>query len=125
MNLDRIRYFGLRKLRAGLLLTAALGLLPAASAGAQSTCNGLPATIVGAAPGLINGTAGDDVILGTIGADQIFGLGGNDVICAGRGDDTVDGGADADTFVWNPATAAIWSRAEPGMTRCFQWRERQ
>src|SRR6478672_7460792 len=105
MNVGRIRFLGYRKLHVGLLMAAALSLGPAAPAGAQSTCNGLPATIIGAAPGLINGTEGDDVILGTIGDDQIFGLGGDDVICAGRGNDTVDGGEGADTFVWNPGDA--------------------
>jgi Ca2+-binding RTX toxin-like protein len=105
MNQGGMRFFSHHKLAACLLIAAALTLWPTAPAGAQSTCNGVPATIIGAAPGLINGTEGDDVILGTIGNDQIFGLGGDDVICAGRGDDIVDGGEGADTFVWNPGDA--------------------
>ena len=50
MNVSRIRFFGYRTLRVALLIAAALSLWPATPAGAQSTCNGLPATIIGAAP---------------------------------------------------------------------------
>src|SRR5690349_12565690 len=81
MNLGGIRFWGHQSLPAVLLLALGLSLCRALPASAQSSCNGLPATIVGAAPGVINGTAGDDVIVGTAGADQIFGFGGADVIC--------------------------------------------
>ena len=77
-------------------------LWSAAPARAQSTCNGVPATINGVAPGPITGTDGNDVILGTTAADQIGGLGGDDIICAGAGNDQVSGGDGNDTLVWNP-----------------------
>jgi Ca2+-binding RTX toxin-like protein len=88
---------------AGALAIAASHWL-ASPAGAQitATCNGLPATIVGAAPGTINGTPGDDVIVGTTGADVIVGQGGDDTICAGLGSDVIFGGDGNDTIVWNP-----------------------
>src|SRR5262245_49356718 len=88
----------------GLMIMAALGLRHATTASAQTstTCDGVPATIVGVSPGVITGTAGNDVIVGTSGNDQIFGLGGDDLICAGPGDDQVNGGDNNDTFVWNP-----------------------
>src|SRR4051812_24408208 len=102
MNLGRLRTSPPRAILLGLMIAAALSLWPAAPAGAQSTCNGVPATIVGVSPGPITGTAGDDVIVGTTGADQIFGLGGDDIICAGRGDDQVSSGDNDDTIVWSP-----------------------
>src|SRR5437763_5346110 len=49
-----------------------------------------PGTITGS--GVINGTAGDDIIYGSPGADTINGLGGNDLICGLGGADTIDGG---------------------------------
>jgi Ca2+-binding RTX toxin-like protein len=61
------------------------------------TCNGLPATIVGAfGNDTLVGTPGKDVIQGRGGNDVIRGRGGNDVICGGRGDDQLfgDGGKD-------------------------------
>lgn len=61
--------------------------------GAQHTCEGLPATIVGTAGNdNITGTSGRDVIVGLGGNDRIEGLAGNDVICGGAGADTILGG---------------------------------
>ncbi len=62
-------------------------------------CNELPVTISGS--GIINGTAGDDVILGSSGVDLIDGAGGNDVICAQGGDDLVNGGPGNDVLIGN------------------------
>lgn len=61
------------------------------------TCNGLPATIVAAGPGRLDGTAAPDVIVGSNGDDTIVGAGGDDTICAGDG---------ADTIVWRPGDGA-------------------
>ncbi|MDP9465228.1 MAG: S8 family serine peptidase, partial [Actinomycetota bacterium] len=67
--------------------------------GPPPTCFGAPATIVGSAfDDVINGTAGDDVIVAGAGADTINGLGGNDQICGDAGDDTIDTG-DGDDLV--------------------------
>ena len=94
-------------MRATLGLAALLG--PALYG--QTTCNGLPATIVATATGQVMGTPGDDVIVGTAGDDRIFGLGGNDTICALGGNDQITGGdgndslfgeAGDDTFFWFP-----------------------
>ena len=61
----------------------------------------------GTAPGVINGTSGDDTLVGTPGDDTINGLGGNDSISGlggndslsgGDGNDTLDGGPGADTM---------------------------
>ena len=65
---------------------------------APPTCNGKPATIVGATGGDdLVGTPGPDVIVGDVnnsigGDDEINGKGGNDVICASDGPDHVSGG---------------------------------
>ncbi|KUO67793.1 MAG: hypothetical protein APF80_00700 [Alphaproteobacteria bacterium BRH_c36] len=48
---------------------------------------------------IIDGTAGDDVIVGTAGADNIEGGAGRDRLNGGDGDDIVSGGADND-FVY-------------------------
>ena len=64
---------------------------------ASPTCDGLPATHVGA-PGddVIKGTGGDDVIVTFDGADTVDGRRGDDVICTGDDDDLVRGGAGDD-----------------------------
>ena len=62
---------------------------------ADQTCDGLPATILGA--GVIEGTDGPDVIVGSDGPDTIVGLDGADTICAGDGDDWIAGGLGSDT----------------------------
>jgi Tol biopolymer transport system component len=59
------------------------------------TCQGLPADNV-STEGVIEGTAGGDVLVGGAGANTIRSFGGDDVICAGRGRDTVSGGSGAD-----------------------------
>jgi Ca2+-binding RTX toxin-like protein len=75
------------------------------------TCNGLPATIY-VANGVIvggpddgkpyrrvlDGTAGDDVVVGTDGPDLIKTYAGNDTICAGGGNDVIEAG-DGDDWV--------------------------
>jgi Ca2+-binding RTX toxin-like protein len=81
----------------GALLAWALSVSLVGVVRAQTAvdCNGVPATIVAAAPGHIQGTAAKDVIVGSTGDDQIDGLGGDDLICAGEGNDTIawgDGG---------------------------------
>jgi Ca2+-binding RTX toxin-like protein len=72
-------------------LLAAGGVATASAAGPM--CDGLPATIVVPAPGMVtNGTINDDVIVGTAGVDTINGRAGNDHICAGDGNDNLTGG---------------------------------
>src|SRR5690349_11325844 len=104
MYLRKLRIYRPGGILLGLMITVFLSLWLATPTSAQitATCNGVPATIVGVAPGPITGTAGDDVIVGTTGVDQISGLGGDDLICAGRGDDLIIGGEGNDTIVWNP-----------------------
>jgi RNA polymerase sigma factor (sigma-70 family) len=65
-----------------------------------ATCNGLPATIVGA--GKFSGTNGDDVIVGSAGKDEIRGLGGNDTICGGDGKDKLFGDDGDDVLIGGP-----------------------
>ena len=102
MHVSKLRICGAGGLLLGLMIAVILILWPAAPARAQSSCNGVPATIIGMAPGPITGTNGNDVIVGTTGADQIVGLGGDDIICAGAGNDQVIAGDGNDTLVWNP-----------------------
>jgi RTX calcium-binding nonapeptide repeat (4 copies) len=119
MHLSRLRICWSGGILLGLLITVALSLWLATPTSAQVTvtCNGVPATIVGVAPGPITGTAGNDVIVGTTGVDQIAGLGGDDIICAGPGNDQVSGGDGNDTLVWTPAMAAMWSKVRLAATR--------
>ena len=95
-------------------LFAAILLPPAPAVAAGETCQGRPATVVGA-PGQygLTGTEGDDVVV-TAGAVSVVTLGGNDLVCitsalkflssvrldVGSGDDVVDAaGASASTAV--------------------------
>ena len=50
---------------------------------------------------VINGGAGDDVIVGSDVVDTISGGDGNDRITGGRGDETINGGLGNDVMVWN------------------------
>jgi Ca2+-binding RTX toxin-like protein len=105
------------RLLAAASMVLALGFDPGV-AGAkkqQTTCNGVPATIIAnkndvtivGTPGpdvivgnnkanIIHGGGGDDIICGGDGDDQLFGDEGNDQLFGGGGDDMLDGGADAD-----------------------------
>ena len=58
MRLSKLRICGAGGLLLGLMIAVILILWPAAPARAQSSCNGVPATIIGMAPGLITGTNG-------------------------------------------------------------------
>jgi Ca2+-binding RTX toxin-like protein len=59
----------------------------------DTTCRGLPATLIGTdGDDDLSGTPGADVIVGGPGDDVIAGLGGNDVLCGDRGTDRLDGG---------------------------------
>src|SRR5262249_28700228 len=104
-------------LLAAASMVLALGFEPGV-AGAkkqQTTCNGVPATIIAnkndvtivGTPGpdvivgnnkanIIHGGGGDDIICGGGGDDQLFGDEDNDQLFGGGGDDMLDGGADAD-----------------------------
>jgi hypothetical protein len=68
--------------------------LKVVSKGAQ--CFGQSATIAATAPGTINGTPGDDVIIGTPGSDVIDSGGGRDLICSLGGRDTIRSGSGND-----------------------------
>jgi Ca2+-binding RTX toxin-like protein len=59
----------------------------------------LPAGIVKL---LLDGGAGNDVLLGSRGADTFLGGDGDDQITGGDGDDVAFMGAGDDTFIWNP-----------------------
>ena len=83
---------GLGFLAGSVSLIATSVAVWAAVADAATTCDGLPATIVGTQGNdTLTGTAGDDVIAGLDGDDTIAGLDGNDRICGGGGRDTVYG----------------------------------
>lgn len=89
------------------MLLSALALVPGWVV-AQTTCNGVPATIVGTSSSetitgtnqsdIIAGLGGDDVINGLKGNDLICGDDGNDIINAGYGEDIVYGGRGNDTL---------------------------
>src|SRR5215211_5314189 len=66
----------------------------AGAATTLTTCYGLTPTITGTVDTgeLIDGTAGDDVIVAGAGDDTINGNGGHDTICAGGGNDFVNAG---------------------------------
>jgi Ca2+-binding RTX toxin-like protein len=85
----------MRRLRF-LLVTAAIALVPAASAegAAGPTCFGKPASIVG--HGALEGTTHADVIVGGAGVDRIKAGGGNDLICTRGGADLIEGGVGSD-----------------------------
>jgi Ca2+-binding RTX toxin-like protein len=83
----------------------ALLAIPAISStafGANTTCLGLEATIVGTAGSdVIHGTEGRDVIVAKEGNDRVFGDDGFDVICGGPGRDTLIGGRGEDRIFGN------------------------
>ena len=85
-------------MRWAALLVSCLGLacFPVATAAAQPTCAGKPATFVSNAARIV-GTKAPDVIVAGPGDNAIYGLGGDDVICAGGGNDTVYGERGDDT----------------------------
>jgi Ca2+-binding RTX toxin-like protein len=62
------------------------------------TCNGLPAIDYGSGSDVVNGTAGDDVVILGSGNDtfNVGVAGGNDTICGGSGNDVITTGAGAD-----------------------------
>ena len=117
-------------LAAGLLTAGLITAAPAQAAAA--TCQGRPATIVGAPGQLgVTGTEGADVIV-TDGAARTDALGGDDLVCvtggivlddvrvdAGAGADVVDAsaavggvatelGAGADTYTGSPYDEQVW-----------------
>ncbi len=64
-------------------------------------------TIVGDGPGVLQGTAGDDVICGSRSFEQIEGLGGSDVIYPGGGGDRVDSGNGGGLVERSPDTVLV------------------
>jgi Ca2+-binding RTX toxin-like protein len=71
-------------------------------AGAQFSCKGKTATLVGSdAAEILNGTAAADVIVGRGGGDILRGKGGNDLICGGNGKDKLVGGKGRDSLYGN------------------------
>lgn len=74
---------------------------PAAAQDAAVMCAGQEATIIGTAPGTINGTSGDDVIVGTAGVDTINAGAGNDIVCGLGGGDLIRGGPGRDIILGN------------------------
>lgn len=102
-----------RGLAAGLLvvgsLSAYLVVTSTGVRGAEETCLGEAATIIGdtdAAPGdgTITGTADADVIIGTEGDDVIVGAGGDDRICGLGGEDELSGEDGFDRLNGGPGT---------------------
>ena len=80
--------------------------------GPPPRCQGVPATIVGTINNdVINGTAGNDVIVAGDGNDTINGLAGNDRICAGTPATTsINAGTGADVVFGDPgADTAPWA----------------
>ncbi len=53
---------------------------------------------------LLNGTAGDDIIIATNGTETLNGGGGNDVLIGNSGSHVMTGGADNDTFAFLQTT---------------------
>jgi len=107
------------------VLSAALVSLPSSAQAANSTCNGLSATIT-SSERVINGTkkadvivvqgsgihsvnsgAGDDVICGSAGDDTINSGPGNDTVNGGSGDDTISSGPGNDTVAGGPGDDSI------------------
>lgn len=103
-------------MRSAIVLATALGVLvlPAAGpAGAQPTCDGVPATIV-ARPGQPTfGTDGPDVIVGTPGRDLIDARGGDDLVC-GEGDTDLIFGGDGDDTLYGGQGDSDWLFGEGG-----------
>jgi Ca2+-binding RTX toxin-like protein len=111
---------------AAALLTATLLAAPTAQA-AVETCQGRPATIVGAPGQLgVTGTEGPDVVV-TNGAVGVATLGGDDLVCvtdvtapvfvtlrAGAGNDVVDASASASTIDAELGTGADHYTASAG-----------
>jgi Ca2+-binding RTX toxin-like protein len=101
------------------LLTPASWAAPASAAG--ETCQGVPATIVGAPEGRVVGTAGDDVIVSG-GAWSVKAGDGDDLVCIPpmEGDllgnvVEVDAGAGDDTVVSEGEHNNSWTRLGPGV----------
>jgi Ca2+-binding RTX toxin-like protein len=59
------------------------------------------------APGIINGTAGADILVGTSQTDSIFGLAGNDIIKGLGGNDQIDGGTGRDVADYSDASDGV------------------
>ncbi len=51
---------------------------------------------------VLDGGAGNDVLIGSAGSDLLLGGAGNDIVIGARGDDTAFLGAGDDTFFWAP-----------------------
>lgn len=90
-------------LAAAALVAATLFTQLPALAQVVSSCQGVPATIIGTTGAdVLEGTSGNDVIVGLGGADVIRGRGGSDLICSGWGNDTVFGGDGNDRVFAGP-----------------------
>ena len=100
---SRIRAWG-----ASAVALAMLASTGGASASSHTTCDGIPATIVG--------TAGDDILVGTPGPDVIVGLGGDDTLIGRAGDDHLCGGAGNDVLLGNTGDDVLFGVR--GRTRC-------
>jgi Ca2+-binding RTX toxin-like protein len=77
---------------------------------APPTCDGKPATIVGASGGdILKGTPGPDVIVagGQDGDDSVKGNGGNDVICGNGSHDGLMGGPGNDILLGQKGKDAL------------------
>jgi Ca2+-binding RTX toxin-like protein len=66
---------------------------------------------------VIDGGAGDDVVVGGSNADFLLGGDGNDVVAGGRGNDTALLGAGNDTFLWNPGDGNDIVEGQDGFDR--------
>ena len=93
--------------RLTVLLAVATGLAtvqgPAADAGADPTCHGLAATIVGTSGrDVLKGTRGPDVIAALEGDDVVKGRGGDDVVCGGPGHDYLVASRGHDVLIGGP-----------------------
>jgi Ca2+-binding RTX toxin-like protein len=56
---------------------------------------------------VLEGGAGDDILIGSAGDDFLFGGEGNDVLIGGGGNDTIDGGAGDDVEIQDFVAGAM------------------
>jgi Ca2+-binding RTX toxin-like protein len=90
-----------------LVLSATVGPILAAPAGAQQT-----------GADVLHGTRFDDCLRGLGGPDRLFGRRGNDTLFGGHGDDVLRGGPGRDHMIGGPGFDTCYGRSGETFVSC-------